>query len=103
MKIQLMCRWPSAVHLFENPADEVDRLVQHAMEGLAGELQLLGPEDLDQCTIIRLESSVQKHVVPFLPLASQLDVSCCFVTHNLMVIDVTQKPSLHLNVSGVLH
>ncbi len=81
----------------------MDRIVQHAMEVLAQELQSIRPSDFDLRTISSLESRMKLHLEPFLPFPSQLDLHCCFVTSNLMVIDVTQKPNLHLNVSGVLH
>ena len=103
MNINLMCRWPSAVHFFEDPQKEVERIIHYAMDILVHELGSIRPTDFDHNTTVHLEKMVEDGVRPLLPLNGQLLVSCNFAQPTLMVIDVTQAPSLHTNSGGLLH
>lgn len=104
MNIHVMCRWPTASSVFDDPDTKAEMLVQVAVETLVEELVGTPASRLTQPGFVSsLEKAVQSKVEPALPMATLFDVNCSFASSNLMVIDVTPKPQLHIQNNGVLH
>ena len=104
MNIHVMCRWPTASSVFDDPDTKAEMLVQVAVETLVEELVGTPASRLTHPGFVSaLEKAVQSKIEPVLPMSTLFDVSCAFASSNLMVIDVTPKPTFHVPSNRVLH